>query len=106
MSPTHGLYTVAALLFPPPPSPSSQQLWCVYSSSLPLSCLAREGAELYGKVLKVNAARPMKHKLGAHTAVWSADDWYKNTLVEGDDTAKMAADELEPAEPLQPVATN
>ena len=31
-------------------------------------CLCSQGAELYGKVLRVNAAKPMKHKLGAHTA--------------------------------------
>ena len=31
-------------------------------------CPAGAGAELYGKVLRVNAAKPMKHKLGAHTA--------------------------------------
>lgn len=62
-----------------------------------------QGAELYGKVLRVNAAKPMKHKLGAHTAVWSADDWYKNTLVEGDDTAKLAGDELEASDTLEPV---
>lgn len=35
--------------------------------------------------------------------VWSADDWYKNTLVEGDDAAKLAGDELAPAEPLEPI---
>lgn len=40
------------------------------------------------------------------SAVWSADDWYKNTLVEGDDTAKLAEDELEPAENLDPVVSN
>lgn len=34
--------------------------------ALALALLA--GAELYGKVLRVNAAKPMKHKLGAHTA--------------------------------------
>ena len=51
----------------------------------------------------MNAAKPMKHKLGAHTAVWSADDWYKNTLVEGDDAAKLAGDELEAADALEPV---
>ncbi|CAM9687655.1 unnamed protein product [Ectocarpus sp. 8 AP-2014] len=65
-----------------------------------------DGAELYGKVLRVNAAKPMKHKLGAHTAVWSADDWYKNTLVEGDDAAKLAGDELEPADALEPTVSN
>lgn len=41
-----------------------------------------------------------------HPAVWSADDWYKNTLVEGDDTAKLAEDEMEPVDTLDPVASN
>lgn len=35
--------------------------------------------------------------------VWSADDWYKNVLAEGDDTAKLAEDEMEPAEALEPI---
>lgn len=33
-----------------------------------VGCALFVGAELYGKVLRVNAAKPMKHKLGAHTA--------------------------------------
>ncbi|CAM9694887.1 unnamed protein product [Discosporangium mesarthrocarpum] len=63
-----------------------------------------DGSELYGKVLRVNTARPMKHKLGASTAVWSADDWFKNTLQEGDDTAQLAGDELEAADGLEPLS--
>lgn len=47
---------------------------------------------------------PRKQHDADTTTVWSADDWYKNTLVEGDDTAKLAVDELEPAEPLEPAA--
>lgn len=39
-------------------------------------------------------------------AVWSADDWYKNTLVEGDDAAKLADDEMAPADTLDPTKTS
>lgn len=48
--------------------------------------------------------RPRRNHFLNVNAVWSADDWYKNTLVEGDDTAKLAGDELEPAEALEPTA--
>lgn len=41
---------------------------CRLPPHAPRPCRARSGAELYGKVLRVNAAKPMKHKLGAHTA--------------------------------------
>lgn len=60
--------TSSALLF------SRQQRWTgqIAHDSCPIprpvGPLKMPGAELYGKVLKVNAARPMKHKLGAHTA--------------------------------------
>ncbi|CAM9118537.1 unnamed protein product [Chrysoparadoxa australica] len=40
-----------------------------------------DGAELYGRVLRVNLARPMKHKLGNVKAIWNADDWFQNQQV-------------------------
>ena len=44
-----------------------------------------DNAELFGRVLTVNIAKPMKIKLGSHKAVWSeADEWYKNKLKDGD----------------------
>ena len=40
-------------------------------------------AELYGRVLRVNVARPQKTKLGSNRPVWAdADDWYRNSLKE------------------------
>ena len=42
------------------------------------------GAELFGRVLRVNVARAMSHKLGSTKPVWSADEWFKN-LNEGND---------------------
>ena len=41
------------------------------------------GAELFGRVLRVNVARAAAHKLGASKAVWSADEWFKNLNEEG-----------------------
>mmetsp|Transcript_27564 Transcript_27564/g.47573 ORF Transcript_27564/g.47573 Transcript_27564/m.47573 type:complete len:146 (-) Transcript_27564:462-899(-) len=40
-------------------------------------------AELYGRVLKVNIAKPLAIKDGANKSVWSeADRWYKERLKE------------------------
>ncbi|CAM9861890.1 unnamed protein product [Phaeothamnion confervicola] len=36
-----------------------------------------DGSELFGRVLKVNLARPMKHKLGSGKAVWTAEEWFQ-----------------------------
>lgn len=49
-------------------------------------------AELYGRVLRVNHARPQKTKLGSNRPVWAeADDWYRNNLKEdGHDDEAMA----------------
>lgn len=40
-----------------------------------------DGAELYGKVLRVNIAKPMT-KIQPGKALWSADDWIQNNLAE------------------------
>jgi peptidyl-prolyl isomerase E (cyclophilin E) len=56
-------------------------------------------AELYGKVLKVNIAKPVKNKLGSHKAVWAeAEDWYNKTLTEdgGEGGAAPAVPSLDP----------
>ena len=37
-------------------------------------------AELYGRVLRVNRAKPMQHKLGDAKPVWSAEEWFKMNL--------------------------
>ncbi|KAJ1460398.1 hypothetical protein M885DRAFT_509348 [Pelagophyceae sp. CCMP2097] len=37
-----------------------------------------DGAELFGRVLRVNVAKAMGHKLGSNKAVWSADDWFQS----------------------------
>ena len=57
-----------------------------------------------GRVLRVNRAKPLKHKLGSVKAVWSADDWFKN-MAEGDETINMSTDDLPLADTLQPAAT-
>ena len=53
-----------------------------------------EGAELFGKVLHCNIAKPMT-KLQHGKAVWSAEDWIQNSLKDNDD--------IEPADSLDPV---
>ena len=41
-----------------------------------------DGSELFGRVLRVNVARAMSHKLGSSKAVWSADSWFQESLAE------------------------
>ncbi|KAG5185159.1 peptidyl-prolyl cis-trans isomerase E [Tribonema minus] len=64
-----------------------------------------DGAELAGRVLRVNRAKPLKHKLGAARAVWSADEWFKN-MAEGDETINMTADDMPQPDALEPVAAS
>jgi peptidyl-prolyl isomerase E (cyclophilin E) len=35
-------------------------------------------AELCGKVLRVNFAKPQRFKEGYHKAIWTEEDYYKN----------------------------
>ena len=42
-----------------------------------------DGAELFGKVLRCNIAKPMP-KLPAGKAIWSAEEWIQNSLNEKD----------------------
>ncbi|KAH8094968.1 peptidyl-prolyl cis-trans isomerase [Aureococcus anophagefferens] len=37
-----------------------------------------DGAELFGRVLRVNVAKALTHKLGSSKPVWSADSWFQN----------------------------
>ena len=39
-----------------------------------------DGSELFGRVLRVNVAKAMSHKLGSSKAVWSADSWFQESL--------------------------
>eukprot|EP01041_Mallomonas_annulata_P002451 gene2451-4759_t len=57
-----------------------------------------DGAELFGKVLRCNIAKPMT-KLQAGKAVWSAEEWIQNSLKEdgGED------DEMEQSASLVPL---
>uniref|UniRef100_I2CRH6 RRM domain-containing protein n=1 Tax=Nannochloropsis gaditana (strain CCMP526) TaxID=1093141 RepID=I2CRH6_NANGC len=56
-----------------------------------------EGAELLGRVLKCNVARPMQHKLGANKPVWSTDEWFKSQLAEDKDLGdQLEYEELVP----------
>ena len=50
-----------------------------------------DGSELEGRVLRVNIAKPIRHKLGASKAVWSHDTWFKESL--GEDRALADAEE-------------
>mmetsp|Transcript_34442 Transcript_34442/g.50350 ORF Transcript_34442/g.50350 Transcript_34442/m.50350 type:complete len:132 (+) Transcript_34442:182-577(+) len=54
-----------------------------------------EGAEIYGRVVKVNIARPMTHKLGASKPVWSAEEWFEKN-VKDEDNEPVPEDSLIP----------
>jgi len=51
-----------------------------------------DGAELQGRVLRVNIAKPLKHKLGSSKPVWSHDDWFQNSLKEDQELADAQED--------------
>jgi peptidyl-prolyl isomerase E (cyclophilin E) len=61
-----------------------------------------DGAELQGRVLRVNIAKPLRHKLGATKAVWSHDEWFKNSLAQDQELAD-ATKELEVGDPVTPL---
>jgi peptidyl-prolyl isomerase E (cyclophilin E) len=42
-----------------------------------------DGAELFGKVLRCSVAKPMP-KVAAGKALWSAEEWIRNSLKDGD----------------------
>ena len=42
-----------------------------------------DGAELFGRVLRVNVAKALTHKLGSSKPVWSADSWFQNLSEDG-----------------------
>jgi hypothetical protein len=48
-----------------------------------------DGAELFGKVIRCNIAKPMT-KIQAGKAVWSAEEWYKTSLPENDSASISA----------------
>ena len=58
-----------------------------------------DGAELEGKVLKVNIAKPLRHKLGAAKAIWSHDEWFKNNLANDQELEDVMQD----VDPMSPV---
>ena len=62
-----------------------------------------EGAELYGRSLKVTLARPQQAG-GKGKAVWSADEWFQSLTAEGAG-GEGAGDDAVPGEakPLGPV---
>ena len=51
-----------------------------------------EGAELFGKVLRCNLAKPTKANNGQGKAVWSADEWIKQQL-DDDNNANTVEEE-------------
>ena len=52
-----------------------------------------DSAELEGRVLRVNIAKPIRHKLGASKPVWSTDEWFKTSLKQDQELADAQADE-------------
>ncbi|CAG8555313.1 2892_t:CDS:2 [Paraglomus brasilianum] len=50
-------------------------------------------SELYGKVIKVNLARPMKMKEGSMRAVWSDDAWLQKYALRSIDGNESVSDE-------------
>ena len=56
------------------------------------------GAELYGKVLRCNIAKPMANKNVSGMAVWTADDWISNQMKDDDFDGidKIETDNLQP----------
>lgn len=62
-----------------------------------------DSAELEGRVLRVNIAKPIRHKLGASKAVWSTDEWFKNSLKQDQDLADAQADEADVQDDLTPM---
>ncbi|KAJ8604219.1 hypothetical protein CTAYLR_009789 [Chrysophaeum taylorii] len=47
------------------------------------------GSELFGRVLRVNVAKPSEHRLGSSKPVWSADEWFRR-LQPGEDDSPPA----------------
>ena len=58
-------------------------------------------AELYGRVLRVNRAKPMQHKLGDAKPVWSAEEWFKMNLKDDPELAAGGGDAI-PDDGLKP----
>ena len=55
-------------------------------------------SELFGRVLRVNLAKPAKGKLGGNKAVWAeADDWLKALPDEGAAGAPTAVPSMQPS---------
>ena len=45
-----------------------------------------DGAEIYGKVIRCTLAKPNTIKAEPGKAIWSSEDWIKNSLGEGLET--------------------
>jgi peptidyl-prolyl isomerase E (cyclophilin E) len=43
-----------------------------------------DGAEVYGKVLKVNIAKPGNKNIPHGKSLWSAEEWIESNLAEAD----------------------
>ena len=53
-----------------------------------------DGAEIFGKVVRCNFAKPMT-KVSSGKAVWSSEDWLKNSLQDGEDPSLDSVLEIE-----------
>ena len=60
-----------------------------------------DGSELFGRVLRVNRAKPMQHKLGDAKPVWSAEEWFKMNLKDDPELAAGGGDAI-PDDGLKP----
>ncbi|KFY30981.1 hypothetical protein V493_01508 [Pseudogymnoascus sp. VKM F-4281 (FW-2241)] len=61
-------------------------------------------AELFGRIIKVSAAKPQKNAnegLGSKTAVWEQEGWLAENAVDEEDKLKADGTEERPDDPMQ-----
>lgn len=54
-----------------------------------------DGGEVYGKVLKVNIAKPSSKSIPHGKSLWSAEEWIQSNLIDIDDGAPQAEAQAE-----------
>jgi len=65
-----------------------------------------DGAELFGRALRVSVAKATEHRLGSSKPVWSADSWFQNLTKDGTDLVENAEDRTTTPSPALPQATS
>jgi RNA recognition motif-containing protein len=53
-----------------------------------------DGSELYGKVLSVSLAKEGQGRLDTNKAVWSTDDFFQETIGQGEEKQDTAVESL------------